>query len=1610
MGFNGKCATACLSVLLGMLLTLALLMPGAFAACSYTGNAGLNFYCQICIPPSCSSSTILYTDVTPCPYCDGDYISSDGALCTYTLNVACGNDAQCDFTSDPSCCNMQGNYDWRSFLGLSETNIIAQCPTCSGTAYTVDWDTATYCTSTCAGLGGSRPVAWDIGGQYTEPSCCGDDVDEFAITCADDDGVFCLGLPLASQRDGCCDDASDCMYDNTCYNMGDEIGGRNCSTSNTWRDDVGPIVTVTGAPAGWVNTPQLAGITCNDLASSCDGSSYRLYTSAIYPGPCENIDYSFYPSLPPLAISSHVWVCGAALDVIGNPGYSLAPAPIEFLIDMDSPTTTINSPPSGDWRSSNFNVDITDADTGGSGVDAAECEYRVWDVGLATYVLDWTSRTCSASDAMVPVGGGGCQTEGLNQCRIEARAKDVAGNQGSTATRFFSIDLGEPSCSFNSITELTFTQYQYVSGTTVWYNTDSGGSFRVNVDASDPESGVDRVDFPATVSGGGSDPASPYYWDYSWDVTDSYDATATATCYDNLGGSATTDFNVDLDDTDPSGGSIDYPDGFWNLSDVSVDFGTVSDSESGINASSAKLYRRERTLSGGLCVGAGWTAWGAPIATGAAAAPPNYMDSTTESGKCYQYKYDIFDNVFNPGSYQQPGYELKVDRSPPAGPATSDNANSPSGVYDDDGILTFTYTPPGDPESGLDECYMQIDDAADFATPVFEGWVGSSGSYTWNFGVNGNSYYARVRCRDNAGNLGGYGAASNGIMVDTAGPVISFVHDIRDFSDTDDVDSVINDFQVGAYWEASDGESSIVSMRYDLFEEMGAGIRMITSSSSGIASLGSGYVIMLNFSDGSLPELLVSGKNYKFNITVIDTVGHVTNMTSDGFTQSVCEGQPCGRQCSVSGELGVCDSHDKCYIGGLCDLTCSPPVGPRACYDNNNNPIDCSEFSINPLLYCGRFGATKCGDTSLCMDSIITGSCVNPATGSGLDTNIAGGWATYTPPTTSQYYGPNRPMTMNVTGIVTGAAGFRPLLEFTFQSPAGNFYVDRWGVNNADILFSSFPAGSDGVWDLTGCSLKTDYAQNTGWDIDVDNTVYSPYWVDTTAPNVVITGPPDGSDVGVKFDLTWNGDDPVVNGVSSGLNDYHLQYVDKSNYLLSGVWDFDVPGITDSYYEVDLSTQPPGAEFCFRIKARDNIDNEAPWSCEPGPPATADFSGCHCVTLNKDPPPSVSIRTSPLYTSAVPASFNVNWSSAGTATKCYEVWFNLTNQTGDTVVDWTRWDAINDMFNVPVWDGGTTYYTVDCTSIADGAVFMPISILGVDVEDRSYNFRVRAVAAGIGYTAISGWAFSENGSIVDRTSPYVVSTAKREIDGSSIPEGDYIMTGEEVTIEVQGDPPPQTDFSGVNETWLEYNMTWATGSSGNVYKCPGTADNCEVTIGPWFEDYNISYQGHARDRAGNPGWSTENSFLVKAKMALLITAREIYLTLGSFDYITLDVANRQNLNEEISIRILDDYMWSNFVEVEDGTLSLDKRTLNISLSPMETKRVVIRVYTADIGSWNMTIYANSTLPGHEDINGMKRVRIRTVFPVEFPGLSWPAVMLLFITAALAYLRFGAEKG
>ena len=102
-------------------------------------------------------------------------------------------------------------------------------------------------------------------------------------------------------------------------------------------DFAAPTVTVTGAPASWQNSDATANVSCTDVHSGCDATTYKLKTYTSNPCTCST-NYADYTLTSPQTISSHLWVCGAAKDVAGNTGFS---SPVEFKVDKEKPVSQL---------------------------------------------------------------------------------------------------------------------------------------------------------------------------------------------------------------------------------------------------------------------------------------------------------------------------------------------------------------------------------------------------------------------------------------------------------------------------------------------------------------------------------------------------------------------------------------------------------------------------------------------------------------------------------------------------------------------------------------------------------------------------------------------------------------------------------------------------------------------------------------------------------------------------------------------------------------------------------------------------------------------------------------------------------------------------------------------------------------------------------------------------------------------------------------------------------------------------------------------------------------------------------------------------------------------
>jgi hypothetical protein len=311
--------------------------------------------------------------------------------------------------------------------------------------------------------------------------------------------------------------------------------------------------------------------------------------------------------------------------------------------------------------------------------------------------------------------------------------------------------------------------YDFVSGSTVYYNPSTGhsGSFKVTATTSDPESGVTHVLFPEVFgSDGASFNASPYQTSYSWGATATASGSMTVTSWDGAappGGGLSTpaSFTVTPDTTAPVGGVVSYADGYNTTGTVAVGVTGATDSGSGI--ASNTLQRELGSLSGGGCD------FSSPSSSWATVTLLGGFD-TVADGSCAKYQLVATDNVANHATFDST-HVVKVGTQPPTGGAVSVTAG-----YNTTGTVAVSVTDATGGGSGIASNQVQRKLVA-----LAGGKCGDFGVATWANRTlsSGNDAVAGGECveyqlvaTDNAGNSATFGP-SGVVMVDTSPPLLS---------------------------------------------------------------------------------------------------------------------------------------------------------------------------------------------------------------------------------------------------------------------------------------------------------------------------------------------------------------------------------------------------------------------------------------------------------------------------------------------------------------------------------------------------------------------------------------------------------------------------------------------------------------------------------------------------------------------------------------------------------------------------------------------------------------------------------------------------------------------
>ncbi len=373
------------------------------------------------------------------------------------------------------------------------------------------------------------------------------------------------------------------------------------------------------------------------------------------------------------------------------------------------------------WVNQNWTIMVEDDDDSPTPLS---CTSQVRSAGVIT-VPNWT-RPCD-NDLNITVGPNlNCRDEGDDKCELDINTTNDT--SGTFRAPKFGIDWTPPTTS-RDMSKTTPCAYR-ANSSWVYYSSNSsstycppGGTVTVTSGAADATSGVAYVAFPNTTSDGGITIwPGPHTWTYAFGSASFFNGTATLYVNDNASNVNSTQFTVYLDTKIPSGDTgPSYYDGYYGSLGVPMTLPAVSDAESGVaNFSTGTnpplgrfLLRRDTALGNGACNGfaANWTyvaddsTAGFPPPAGGA-----YNDTTVAQATCYQYSYNVSDNVANWANATF-GSIAKIDITPPdyCGPLSIIANNSYgyvsgttvyyNGNYS--GGFNVTVAFASDPESGI---------------------------------------------------------------------------------------------------------------------------------------------------------------------------------------------------------------------------------------------------------------------------------------------------------------------------------------------------------------------------------------------------------------------------------------------------------------------------------------------------------------------------------------------------------------------------------------------------------------------------------------------------------------------------------------------------------------------------------------------------------------------------------------------------------------------------------------------------------------------------------------------------------------------------------------------
>ena len=428
---------------------------------------------------------------------------------------------------------------------------------------------------------------------------------------------------------------------------------------------------------------------------------------------------------------------------------------------------------------------FSDADTLDTGkVVFQVCTTSNCSAPLGTF--DSTSTTLSVNQtgsAAVPVGFN-LQTGTTYYWR--AKNVDASSSASSfSVTRSFTVDTTAPNVTVSAPVATSGGAYQYYDGpgNTLWLNAHQLGSFTLEANATDAQSGIAKVNFPALLGTGSNDQTTPTSGSNFESSTYSFDGTGSA--FSSPGAKTITAFNGDTipaaitgtdsltvaaDGSGPAAFSLGGPADAAKVSNGVIVSASPTDAGSGVD--NVAFYECDVTLHGG-CDPTNTSLFGAQIGATNTPVAGVYSIAWNNTGLTDGHSYAIAavatDNVAN--STTSSINTVLVDNSAPAVAITAPiPVSGAAAQYYDAGSKTLFLKASGQGSFILAATASDADSGIGSVTfPSLLGAGTNSGTNT-----GGNNYESATYSFDGTGTpIGSPGAetitAANGVTLPSAG-------------------------------------------------------------------------------------------------------------------------------------------------------------------------------------------------------------------------------------------------------------------------------------------------------------------------------------------------------------------------------------------------------------------------------------------------------------------------------------------------------------------------------------------------------------------------------------------------------------------------------------------------------------------------------------------------------------------------------------------------------------------------------------------------------------------------------------------------------------------------